>query len=480
MSGTPGTTLRSSRTGAGTHLPLVRTLRFRLIISIALVHALLMGIFVWHALSTESQRLVADTRDRAHTLSTLLAAATTNAVLTEDLAALAEVVARAGNDPDVTFARIIDRRGHVLAGTAADEVGRPAIDRPSPTPADERLTLRLVESIEVSGTEIGQVQLEMSMVQVRRLLTDRRNQGLLFILFAVVIGGVVAWLISLHITRDLHALTAAASRVGAGDLSVRVRADGRDEIGHLASGFNRMVESLEAISAEARQEHARRIEAERLAYAGRLAAHMAHEIRNPLSAVINSVRLLNRGDLAAADRAGLVEIIDGETRRLQRILQSFLDSARTQELHLCTADVTTLIEGVVRLASRDSGGVQAVSVHMDFHHRPCVVVHDPDQLRQVFWNLVLNAIRAMPRGGDLHISTIATGPRVRFTVTDTGGGFPPGLLSVATEPFYTGRSDGIGLGLVIVQRILAQHGTRLDIESRAGEGTSISFELEAG
>jgi two-component system, NtrC family, sensor histidine kinase HydH len=480
MSTLPGETPRQVEPGGSPHLPLVRTLRFRLIISIALVHALLMGVFVWHALSTESGRLVADTEDRADALTILLAAATTNAVLTEDLASLAEVVARVGDHPDVTHAEILDRRDYVLASTAAERVGRPAVERSARPPADERLTLRLGEPIEIAGNVVGQVRLEMSMAQVHRLLTARRNQGLLFILFAVVIGGVVAWLISLHITRDLHAMTMAASRVGQGDLSVRVHANGRDEIGHLASGFNRMVASLEAISDQARQEHAKRLEAERLAYAGHLAAHMAHEIRNPLSAVINSVRLLNRPDFAPQDRSQLVEIIDGETQRLQRILQSFLDSARTRDLRLETADVSNLVEEVVHLASRDSDTGERIRVNLDFHRRPCVVVHDPDQLRQVLWNLVLNAMQAMPQGGDLSISTVPAGDRVRFTVGDSGGGFPPRLLSFATEPFYTGRRNGIGLGLVIVQRILSQHGTPMEIDSREGVGTTISFELEAG
>ncbi|MFN2350137.1 MAG: ATP-binding protein, partial [Thioalkalivibrio sp.] len=108
------------------------------------------------------------------------------------------------------------------------------------------------------------------------------------------------------------------------------------------------------------------------------------------------------------------------------------------------------------------------------------VVHDADQLRQVIWNLVLNAIQAMPEGGWLTVNTRAKGDRVRFIVQDSGQGFPPQLLSFATEPFYTGRKNGIGLGLVIVQRILSQHGTRLEIDSGEGQGTRMSFELDMG
>ncbi len=461
-------------------VPLTRTLRFRLIMSVALVHALLMGVFVWHALTTESERLRTDTQNRAEALSVLLSVATTNAVLTEDLGSLAEVIDRVGRHPDVTHAQIIDRRGFVLAGTEAEAVGRPVVEAAADELSREDLLLRLHRDIEVSGNVVGEVYLEMSMAQMHGLLAARRNQALIFILFAMGIGGVVAWLISLHITRDLHAMSAAASRVGQGDLSVRVGVNARDEIGHLAAGFNSMVESLEALSAEARDEHAKRIEAERLSYAGQLAAHMAHEIRNPLSAVINSVKLLERAELASRDRSQLVDIINGETQRLQRILQGFLDSARTQELRLETADASSLVEQVVHLACRDSEAGERIRVHLDFHQRPCPVVHDADQLRQVIWNLVLNAIQAMPEGGRLTISTDPRGERVRFTVQDTGEGFPCHLLSFATEPFYTGRRNGIGLGLVIVQRILSQHGTRLEIDSREGQGTRMSFELDMG
>ncbi|MFU8838360.1 MAG: sensor histidine kinase [Thiohalomonadaceae bacterium] len=295
---------------------------------------------------------------------------------------------------------------------------------------------------------------------------------------AIGIGAVVASLISLHITRDLHAMKIAASRVGKGDLAVRVEIKTHDEVGHLAMGFNRMVESLEAISAQVHTEHAKRLEAERLAYAGQLAAHMAHEIRNPLSAVINSVKLLNRSELQPQDRSQLVDIINGETQRLQRILQSFLDSARTQALQLVSRDVSQLVEEVVHLASRDTETDEHTRIKLDFHQRPCVVAHDPDQLRQVFWNLVLNAMQAMPEGGDLTIRSEAIGSRIKFSVSDTGGGFPAHLLSFATEPFYTGRLNGIGLGLVIVQRILSQHGSQLKIDSQEGHGTTISFELD--
>lgn len=465
--------------GRGPQLPLRRTLRFRLIVSIALVHALLMGLFVWHALASESTRLEADTEDRAVALSVLLAAATTNAVLTEDLGSLAEVVARVGDHPDVTYAEIIDQRGYVLASTVSEHRGKPARELVPDSAGQGPPALRLMEPIVVAGNTVGQIRLDMSMVRTNKLLAARRNQGLVFILIAIGIGALVASLISLHITRDLHAMTAAANRVGRGDLSVRVKPSTQDEIGHLAAGFNRMVESLDTLSTQARLEHTKRLEAERLAYAGRLAAHMAHEIRNPLSAVINSVKLLDRSDLAPHDRSQLVDIINGETQRLQRILQSFLDSARTQQLQLQCTDVSKLIREVVQLAARDGEVEDRIEINMEFHQLPCVVAHDPDQLRQVFWNLVLNALQAMPQGGELNIRTRTTGNRIGFSITDTGNGFPAQLLSFAKEPFYTGRVDGIGLGLVIVQRILSQHGSQLEIESREGIGTTMYFELNA-
>ncbi len=459
-------------------LSFFRTLRFRLVFSVALVHAVLMGAFVWSAVDKQSEAIRAELRNRAHSLITLMAVASTNALLAEDLGSLAEVTGRVKQQPDVTEGAILDVRGDVLASTDPHQVGHPLQIPSAGTGTHGRNRLRLQEQIRVAGQRVGTVLLEMSTRHLQSELTATRDEGLLFILLALVVGSIAAWVLSLLITRNLYTLMAAVRRIGSGNLGVRVDLQARDEVGLLGGAFNAMAESLQRISEQVHSEHEKRTDAERLACVGELSASIAHEIRNPLSAVINSVKLLDRPDLPVSDRAQSIAILNTESLRLQRILNDFLDFARIRESRLLEGDVCALVEEVAGLI-RQHPQAAAVKVEVECDVRPCPARHDPDQLRQVIWNLMLNAVQAMPDGGELRVRVGRRGRTVRLSITDNGCGIPDQLLDKIVRPFVTGRKQGTGLGLSIAQRILMQHGTMLSIISHVNVGTEMSFELEA-
>ena len=463
-------------------LSFFQTLRFRLMLSVALVHAVLMGAFVWSAVNKQSENIRAELYNRARALTTLMAVASTNALLAEDLGSLAEITARVKRQPDVTYGAIVDVRGDVLASTDPRQVGHrlrvPATARGRLPPAADGHTLDLRDTIKVAGQRVGTVLLGMSTRNLRAELAATRNEGLLFILLAIVVGSVAAWALSYFITRNLHTLMAAVRNIGGGHLGVRVKLHARDEVGLLGGAFNAMAESLERTSRQVRDEHEKRTEAERLACVGELSASIAHEIRNPLSAVINSVKLLEHPGLAAEDRAQAIAILNTESQRLQRILSDFLDFSRIRESRLVQDDICTLIEEVAQLIRQDPQ-TRAVRVQVHSDARPCRTRHDPDQMRQVVWNLMLNAVQAMPEGGDVYVKLAREGHAVRISITDTGCGIPDHLLDKIVKPFVTGRKHGTGLGLAIVQRILIQHGTRLTVTSHVDVGTEVSFDLQA-
>ncbi len=458
-------------------LSIFRTLRFRLVLSVAIVHAVLMGAFVWSAVNKQSEAIRSELQNRAHSLITLMAVASTNALLAEDLGSLAEVTGRVKHLPDVIEGAILDVRGHVLASTDPHEVGHYLQVPRARTEIRGRHRLRLQEQIRVAGQRVGTVLLEMSTRHVQSELAATRDEGLLFILLALVVGSVAAWVLSLLITRNLHTLMAAVRRIGGGNLGVRVDLQARDEVGLLGNAFNTMAESLQRISEQVHSEHEKRTDAERLACVGELSASIAHEIRNPLSAVINSVKLLDRTDLPASDRAQSIAILNTESLRLQRILNDFLDFARIRESRLIEDDICALIGEVAGLI-RQHPQAAAVTVEVECEVCPCPARYDPDQLRQVVWNLMLNAVQAMPDGGELQVRIVRRGRSVRISVTDNGCGIPDQLLDKIVRPFVTGRKQGTGLGLSIVQRILMQHGTTLSIVSHMNVGTEMSFELE--
>ena len=473
------------RTQAGkADLPFHRSLRFRLILSVALVHIVLMGAFTWVALQQQSESVRQQFYDRGRSLASLMAATSTNEVLAEDLAAIAEITHRVGQQTDVRYNEIVDARGQVLASTRAQRVGTrlqqlPGSGEHFPLRADDQ-TLDMREDIRVAGRVVGVVLLGLSTTELDLALKHARYEALAFILAALVIGSLAAWGLSLAVTRHLQALTRAARRISDGDYTARVPEVGQDEAGLLARAFNAMAESLQRTSAQVHQEYRKRTEAERLACVGELSASIAHEIRNPLSAVINSVKLLERPDLPHDDRDEVVNIIDSETRRLQRILSDFLEFARIREPHFQESDLCRLVQEVAGLVEQDPRFGEHIQVCVEGSEPSCRARFDTDQIRQVLWNLMLNAAQAMPDGGEIAVRWTPSDYGVRVRVTDTGCGIDENFIGEVTKPFVTGRRSGTGLGLAIAQRVLVQHGSSLMIHSRRGAGTEVSFELPSG
>ncbi|HKJ08648.1 MAG TPA: ATP-binding protein [Gammaproteobacteria bacterium] len=460
------------------------SLRFRLILSVALVHAVLMGTFVWEAVRDQSADIRAQLVSRGHELVTLMAVASTNALLAEDLGSLGEVTDRVKRQPGVVYGDIVDIRGDVLASSDPARVGhretRPlnVRDHFPLKPGDH--VLDLSRPIEVAGRRVGTVLLGLSTRSMDTALEKTRDAGLLFILMALVVGSVAAWALSMIVTRNLHILISAVRRIAKGDLDVRVNVNSRDEVGILARAFNGMVASLQRTSREVSREHEKRTEAERLACVGELAASIAHEIRNPLAAVVNAVPLLDSEKLDPEDHAEALNIINAESRRLQRILEDFLRFSRMREPQPVVGDLGGLLEEVSQSVAHDPAVPATVGIRCHVPAGPCRASYDPDLLRQVLWNLLLNAIQAMPEGGTVDISTETLDGQVRVTIADTGTGIPHDIIDKVMRPFFTRRGDGTGLGLAIVQRILMQHGSKLSIDSEPGHGTRVTFQLPAG
>lgn len=471
---------RDRQSPANEGVPWYATLRVRLIVSVAIVHVILMGGFIWEAVQEQSASIRSELESRGNSLVNLMAVASTNALLSEDLASLAEVTARVKHQPDVAYGLIADERGEILASTSGGELGRSLSAVRPPGKDDKADLLQLVEPIHVAGREVGRVYLGLSTLGMQAELHRIRNEGLLYILAALLVGSAAAWMLSFVVTRNLQRLGSAVQRISAGDKEVRVDARGRDEVGVLGRAFNGMLDSLNATSRAAAVEHEKRVEAERLACVGELAASIAHEIRNPLAAVINSVSLLAGQGLEPADQQKVRHILDDEAGRLQRILENFLHFSKIRESHPRPGDLEALLEEVITLFSQDPDVVGRIEISSRIAGGHGRAVFDQDQLRQVMWNLMRNAVDAMPAGGKLEVLVETGGDRqLAVRVRDTGEGIPIDLVDRVMRPFISGRKQGTGLGLSIVQRILVQHGSSLRIRSRPGEGTEMSFELES-
>jgi two-component system sensor histidine kinase PilS (NtrC family) len=216
---------------------------------------------------------------------------------------------------------------------------------------------------------------------------------------------------------------------------------------------------------------------DRLAAIGRMAASIAHEIRNPLAAMRGSIQMLRSEMDNDSSQAELMEIILRESDRLNRIITDFLSYARPRSLTQARVDVGDLLHQTFALLrhSPEIGPNQAITEELP--REPIFAEADEGQLKQVFWNLARNALQAMPEGGTLR-ATLArnSNDRLRIAFSDTGRGMSPDQVEHLFEPFSS-TTGGTGLGLSIVYQIIRDHGGTINVRSREGQGTTITVEL---
>ena len=251
---------------------------------------------------------------------------------------------------------------------------------------------------------------------------------------------------------------------------------------YFLSTFAVIIMVLERARAESERLHARLSEAERLATTGELAAGMAHEIRNPLAAIVNATALLtDEAGLTAPERSATVTALRTEARRLNRILSDFLRFARPQEARRAPADIRDVVQHVGALIREDRSRGARVDVKVAVDPAVPRFAFDRDQLTQVLWNVALNGVQAMNGRGRLTLDVAREDHHVALAVSDTGPGIPRDMLPRVFEPFYSAKPNGSGLGLTIAERIVTAHGGRIDIDAAPGGGTRVTmrFPIEA-
>lgn len=295
----------------------------------------------------------------------------------------------------------------------------------------------------------------------------------------VCLGVALLWLFFRGVIFPLRRI-AADVRLAAGDERANTRDDEMRELG-------RYVKLLMTNVAETRSdlEHSRAqlAHADRLATVGKLAASVAHEIRNPLTAVKMWLYSLRR-TLGQQDEAlHKFHIISDEIARLESILRNFLEFARPPQLRLLAQPVTPLLENTLELLKHRLLDQQIVVARNDEADLPDVVV-DAEQFRQVILNLLINALDALPDGGEVCISCStarhAGREMVAVRVADSGAGMPEDVRQRIFEPFFSTKEEGTGLGLCIAASIMARHAGVLELESAEIQGTQWTVWIPVG
>ena len=235
-----------------------------------------------------------------------------------------------------------------------------------------------------------------------------------------------------------------------------------------------LISACEDLSA-IREMESRMRQADRLATLGRMAANIAHEIRNPLASLTGAIEVLTSPLTADDARERLSQIVATESERLNHIIKNFLEYARPAPLSITAFDVAAAAEEVLLLLEHRAGPGSLKVVRA---FPPSVVWPvDAQQFRQVLWNLCLNAVEAMPEGGELRVNADVRGDRLEVSVSDNGEGIAATDLSHVFEPFFSTKSEGTGLGLALVHRVVQEHGGEIDVQSTPGLGTTFTLTL---
>jgi len=217
---------------------------------------------------------------------------------------------------------------------------------------------------------------------------------------------------------------------------------------------------------------------DRLAAVGRLAAAIAHEIRNPLTSIAGSVSMLSGVPEMNEDHRRLLDIVTRESQRLNAIITDFLAYSRTKQYHFDKIDLIQLVEDTLTLMDhRMTAEKTGIKIERRFPVRQALAIADGDKLKQVFWNLCENAVRAMKDGGTLTAAIESLGDDWQVSFIDTGTGMTPQQIEKIFEPFQSNFEGGTGLGLAIVYQIVQAHEGKVWARSKPGQGTTFVLRL---
>ncbi len=352
---------------------------------------------------------------------------------------------------------------------------------------------------DIAGNIIGMLyvgMLEKPYIDLRNnvMLTFTGIAGLCVVILLVILS-----VITSSIINPLQRMVLATRKIALGDLNHKVGIDVRDEIGKLAQSFNQMTENLKAANenliqwgktlekrveertTELREMQDYLIQSEKLASLGKMAAGVAHEINNPLTSILINTHLMLEKLDKKDDFYENLSLIADETSRCTQIVKGLLEFARQSPPQKAFTDINLLVERTTQLLENQAS-FQNIRIVKDLDRTLPPIKLDRSKIQQVFWNLMLNACEAMPKGGQLLISVRLSADKkyVEVRFIDSGVGIPKEHINRLFDPFFTTKSSGSGLGLAVSYGIIQQHQGKIEVKSEPGQGTvfTLSFPVE--
>ncbi|MBI5676737.1 MAG: HAMP domain-containing protein [Nitrospirae bacterium] len=306
-------------------------------------------------------------------------------------------------------------------------------------------------------------------------LLKMRYLTLPVIVFVILLGVAASIVLSRFITKPLSEFAGFAKVLGKGEFGGKLKVRSGDEIGELAQSFNKL--SMELKAAMEKMEEAytytHLLQTEKLSSIGQISAGLAHELKNPVTTLKMLFQaFMENPDMTREDAA----VINKEIEKIDNVLNSFLGFAKEKSFHFTEINIDKLIDRILSLASFDLDSYSII-VQKDMMGSLPDIMGDRALLEQVFLNLVINAIEAMPDGGEIRISGKTDNNFVDVMIWDKGCGIPADLRSKVFNPFFTTKEHGTGLGLSIAYNIINAHRGELFFDTNEGIGTVFTVRL---
>jgi signal transduction histidine kinase len=313
------------------------------------------------------------------------------------------------------------------------------------------------------------------------------------IILAILIIGFLSFALGFlflkFIDVPIKKLTEAMKKAEEGDFTVRVNVKSRDEMGSLAENLNIMIEKLQLAKQEAEQYHQELVQrADRMASIGELASGIAHEIRNPLAGIQGAIQILSEGFPKQDPRTQVTDEIQKQIYKLERLVKDLLNFVKPVPKNYLPIDMNELVDKVLSFFITQRGITEEVKIERKLFPSLPKTMIDPSSMEQAFLNIILNAQKAMPKGGTFTVSTHAfpqgkgdgkEAREVQIIFEDTGIGIPGENLPRIFNPFFSTRPDGTGLGLSITKNIVEQNGGKIEVKSQVNVGTKFIITLPA-
>ena len=471
----------------------------RLVFWITLLVVLLFGTVLFVIQIREAKILQDETKTRAFLQARYMADANLQSLSLQDRRAVQSYI-DAHSTGDLAYIVVYDREGQPFASTAlirshgeivSTSLLKDAMPPEESAPVTRRLVLR-AEPVRVLEAEVfafsaaagrwGSVKIGMSLEPMYARLRAIQTVLLLIGLGGFLFGIAGAAVLARRITRPIHRLVEGTVRIAHGDLSQAIVDTSRDEVGDLARSFNEMTAQL--LQARERMDDANRrlVQHEKLASIGRMAATIAHEIRNPLTSVkLNIQKMAEEESFAESVKAHLGLSLEG-IDQIERFIKELLNFTRVQELVVERWTVEQIVDESLKMI-KDTLAQKKIVVEKACAGGLPTVLADADKLRQVFLNVLRNAHEALSSGGKIRITcdTVVEGGRTmaRVRIADNGPGIADKDRPNIFEPFYSTKPSGFGLGLANARKIVEQHNGTIAVDRKRGRGCAFVILIPA-